>query len=75
MHTRPELHDWKVVAVNDNCISITIDEDLSIEGTKLRVLGENRNFLFEVVPNKIQVKLDSYSFYFNHRSKRIVITP
>jgi hypothetical protein len=57
MHTRPELHDWKVVAINDNCISITIDEDLSIEGTKLKVLGENRNFLFDVVPSNRDIML------------------
>ena len=57
MHTTPTLHDWSVQAVNSNCITITINEDLSIEGTKLRVLGENRNFLFDVVPTNREIML------------------
>lgn len=57
MHTTPTLHDWLVQAVNSNCITITINEALSIEGTKLRVLGENRNFLFDVVPTNREIML------------------
>jgi hypothetical protein len=57
MHTTPTLHDWSVQAVNSNCITITINEDLSIEGTKLRILGENRNFLFDVVPTNREIML------------------
>lgn len=57
MHTQPTLHDWKVVAISDKCITITINEDLCLEGLKLKVLGENRNFLFEVTPNSREVML------------------
>ena len=55
MHTLPSLHDWKVSAISDNCISILIDEDLSIEGTKLKVLGKDRNFLFEIKPTSREI--------------------
>jgi hypothetical protein len=47
MHSKPTLFDWKVVAINDNCVSIVIDEDLSLDGVKIKVLGKDRNFLFE----------------------------
>jgi hypothetical protein len=57
MHSLPTLHDWKVSAISENCISIVIDEDLSIEGLKLKVLGKDRNFLFEVKPSNREIIL------------------
>ena len=47
MHTKPVLQDWTVVAISDYCIKININEDLSLEDVKIRVLGKDRNFLFE----------------------------
>jgi hypothetical protein len=50
MHTQPLLQDWKVTAVNSNCVAITISPDLSLEGVKFKVLSETRSFLFELTP-------------------------
>jgi hypothetical protein len=50
MHTKPLLQDWRVTAVNSNCVAIEISSELSLEGVKFKVLGETRNFLFEVEP-------------------------
>jgi hypothetical protein len=55
MHTKPTLQDWKVVAVNSNCVMIKISEDLSLEGIKFKILGESRNFLFEVEPESREI--------------------
>jgi len=55
MHAQPLLQDWKVTAVNNNCVAIEIDKDLSLEGVKFRVLGESRNLLFELEPQGREV--------------------
>lgn len=55
MHTKPTLQDWTVKAVNDNCVSILINEELSIKGIKFKVLGKDRNFLFEVEPKNREI--------------------
>lgn len=57
MHTKPVLQDWQVKAINSNCVHIKIDDDLSLEGVKIRVLGESRNFLFDVVPQNRDITL------------------
>jgi len=55
MNIKATLLDWEVIAVNDNCISIHINKDFSIEGVKLRVLGKDRNFLFEIEPKNREI--------------------
>jgi hypothetical protein len=55
MHTKPELQDWEVIALNDHCVQLKIEEDLCLEGVKVKVLGENRNFLFEIEPTTREI--------------------
>jgi superfamily II helicase len=47
-HTKPELADFRAVAIGDDCIQITISEELDLSGASLKILGENRNFLVEL---------------------------
>lgn len=55
MESPTTLSDWKVVAINDHCITITVNAKLSIEGIKFKVLGENRNFLFDITPTTREI--------------------
>jgi hypothetical protein len=45
MHTKPLLKDFQAKAISKECVSISIDEDLDIEGGKIKVLGSARNLL------------------------------
>lgn len=56
MHTIPALHDWSVVATSDDCVKITIDEDLDIEGSFLRILGPTRLLITEIRPVEREVE-------------------
>jgi hypothetical protein len=47
-HTKPELNDFKAVAIDTGCIKIMISEELDIKGASLKILGENRNFITEL---------------------------
>jgi hypothetical protein len=50
MHTKPLLQDLEAKAVSDNCIKITINEDLSLDTATIKILGPNRNLMLLVKP-------------------------
>ncbi len=50
MHTKPMLKDLKAEAISDNCIKITIDEDLSLDNSTIRVLGPERLLMISLKP-------------------------
>lgn len=61
MHTQPALKDWKVSVINDNCIKIIIDPDLSLEGTSIKILGSERNLLDIVKPESFEIDFCAYT--------------
>jgi hypothetical protein len=50
MHTKPLLQDLKAEALNENCIKITIDSDLDLEGAMIKVLGPERLLMVSFKP-------------------------
>lgn len=50
MHTTPTLHDWSAIAIGNDQVEVLIDEELSLAGVKIKVLGKNRNFISETIP-------------------------
>ena len=58
MHVKPTLHDWSVSVVDDTAVFIAINDDLSIESTKLKILGKDRNLLIELVPTNRAITID-----------------
>jgi hypothetical protein len=61
MHTQPTLKDWKVSIVNDNCIKISIDPDLSIKGCLIKILGSERNLLTSIEPDSLETEFCAYT--------------
>jgi len=61
MHTQPALKDWKVSAINDNCIRINIDPDLSLEGSVIKILGSERNLLSLINPESFEIEFCAYT--------------
>jgi hypothetical protein len=61
MHTQPELKDWEVSIINDNCIKINIDQDLSLEGSIIKILGSERNLLFTINPESFEIEFCTYT--------------
>ncbi len=51
MHTKPLLRDFQAKAISKECVSIDIDEDLDIEGGKVKILGSARNLLVSLTAN------------------------
>lgn len=50
MHTKPLLQDLKAEAINENCVKITIDSDLNLEGANIKVLGPERLLMVSFKP-------------------------
>lgn len=48
MHTKPLLQDLEAKAESNNCIKVTINEDLSLEGAIIKVLGPNRSLMLSI---------------------------
>jgi hypothetical protein len=61
MHTKPYLKDWKVSTIDNNCIKISIDPDLSLEGSFLKILGSERNLLTSIKPDSFEVEFCTYT--------------
>ena len=61
MHTVPALHDWTVVATGTNCVKITINEDLNIEGSFLRILGPTRLLITDIKPIERETEFCHYT--------------
>ena len=61
MHTQHALKDWNVSVINDNCIKIDIDPDLSLEGSFIRVLGSERNLLNTINPESFEIEFCAYT--------------
>ncbi len=61
MHSKPLFSDWEAVAESKNCIAINIDEDLSIDGMTLRILGEHRNLLTQIKPDSRHIEICVYT--------------
>ncbi len=66
MHKTPLLQDFKAETSDENCIKITIDPDLNLEGAQLRILGSSRNLLVTIKPvnlvNEICLSTDNPMF-------------
>ena len=50
MHEKPLLQDFKAEAEGKNCIKVTVDPDLNLDGAHLRILGSSRNLLVTIKP-------------------------
>jgi hypothetical protein len=50
MHEKPLLQDLKAEAAGENCIKITVDTDLNLDGACLKILGASRNLLVTIKP-------------------------
>lgn len=61
MHTEPALKDWKVSVINDNCIRINIDPDLSLEGSTIKILGSERNLISKITPESLEIEFCAYT--------------
>ena len=61
MHTKPFLKDWKVSVTKENCIRITIDPDLSLDGVIIRILGSERNLLSTIIPEGTEIEFCEYT--------------
>lgn len=61
MHTLPVLKDWKVSALDENCIKINIDPDLDLEGSSIKILGSERNLLTVISPDSYEIQFCTYT--------------
>ena len=50
MHTKPYLHDLKAEVISDDCLKITIDDDLVLDGVTLKILGPERLLIVSLKP-------------------------
>lgn len=50
MHTKPLLQDLKAEAINENCVKITIDSDLELDGSNIKILGPERLLMVSFKP-------------------------
>lgn len=66
MHEKPLLQDIKAETAGQNCIKVTIDPELNLEGAQLRILGSSRNLLVTIKPvnlvNEICLSTDNPMF-------------
>jgi hypothetical protein len=61
MHTKPQLRDWKVFASGDNCVKISIDPDLCLDGVSIRILGSERNLISTIIPESTEIEFCEYT--------------
>jgi hypothetical protein len=61
MHTKPTIQDLQAVATSDECVTITIDKDLSLEGSKLLIKGPERLLIMSIVPTSHVIEVCVYT--------------
>jgi len=61
MHTKPALQDLQAIATSDECLKITIDNDLSLEGSKLLIKGPERLLIMSMVPTSHVIEVCVYT--------------
>ena len=61
MHTKPLLQDLQAVATSDECITITINKDLLLEGSKLLIKGPERLLIMSLIPTSHDIDVCVYT--------------
>jgi hypothetical protein len=61
MHTKPTIQDLQAVATSDECVTITIDKDLSLEGSKLLIKGPERLLIMSLIPTSHVIEVCVYT--------------
>lgn len=61
MHTKPALQDLQAIATSNECLKITIDNDLSLEGAKLLIKGPERLLMMSMVPTSHVIEVCVYT--------------
>lgn len=61
MHTKPTIQDLQAIATSNECLKITIDNDLSLEGSKLLIKGPERLLMMSMVPTSHVIEVCVYT--------------
>jgi len=54
MHSIPLINDLKAEAKDSNCIRVSVDPDLDLDGASLKILGSERNLLTVINPVQLE---------------------